>query len=221
MKARLLFLVLTLIPSVTMGQPLPKPMIDKVNWGGRTWNVKYPDALSGLTLYGNKELVGVSNRTYLQTSWEKPGEIEFGWSNIPTKNFPTQKLQDSYADHLLIGLRGKGEYWEKRSFELKGDLILRIRAGSGEFRFEVPPKEKDGEAKILKEATLGERIAPGQFKLIKIVDAGNSVTVFFQDKEILTCDCKEAGEGNILSIGNRDVNGGLNYSILWAKPTLD
>lgn len=214
MKTRLLFLALTLASLTVDAQEIPKLMIDKVQWCGRTWNVKYPDTLSGITVYGNPTLVGISNRTYLQTSWEKPGTIEFGWCNIPTKNFPTQKEQDSYADHLLIGVRGKGEYWTQRSFELKGDLVLRIRAGSGEFRFEVPPKEKDGEAKILKEATLGKRIAPGQFHLIKIVDSGKNITVFFQDKEVLACDCKEAVEGNTLVIGDREINGGVNLSIL-------
>lgn len=196
--------------------------LESIEWNERSWSIKYPDQLSGVVRFGDPHILGVMNRAYLQTPWEEENaSLEFLWAPMLTKAFPTDKEQISYADHLLIHLRGKGEYSAERSFEPKDGLLLRILSGPGLVSLEEPGKGEGGASKQIASKKLevkeGEfALAPNTAHSIEIVDSDNLIIVFVNKKEILREKIIPPGKGNVLSIGNRETNGGQNYSVLIA-----
>lgn len=206
-----------------LGQDAEKPGISSLKYLGRTWNVKFPDSASRLVIYGEAKVV-VANRTFLQTQWQG-GEIELGLLHMDVKkNDQGERLMRANADNWLFCLRGKGEFWDKRSFEPKGELLLRIRAGTGDVILEVPPKEKDGAIEYLAQANIKPEegkfaLEAGKVHSVKIVDAEGSITVFINGKEILKKEgIAKAGEGNVLSFCNRERNAGDNVTLIVPPP---
>lgn len=216
MKQFVASLVIALL--VTSGVAFPQDKARTVQFLGQEWKVSFPDAVSGVTQFQDPNWIGLMNRVYISRPW-KGGEIEFVWAHLLTKPMTEVKQNISYADHLVIGLRTDGANAPKRSFELKGTLILRIRSGSGEFRLEDPSKAEAGNELIksvsLKESDEKFGLEPGKFHRIKIVDKDGKITVSCNGKEVLSYTGAAApADGNQIVIGNRETNGGMNISIL-------
>jgi hypothetical protein len=178
----------------------------------REWTVLKPDAdWSALAQFASPKQVGILNRAYLATKWSG-GTIEFLWMPIPTKGGAAN------ADHLIIGYRGKKEHQSNRAFELRNYQLLRLLSGSGAVSNEVMP-DQPGDGKTLTKGKIQGKegailaVDPSPHK-VRFSDKRTSILLEIDDKKILSSECPAPGDENWLVIGNRELNSGINFTMI-------
>lgn len=188
---------------------------DKVLFLSRDWKAVLPDDKFSIAKSDGEGGVILADRGYLITDWKTGGVLDFDIFYLEKPYLVEPGQQQSYAPHLSVGLRTKGEYQKERSFELKGDRALRLRLGGGQALYEKPAVNKNEDAERLADKRF-PALVPYKWHHIEIDDSGKVVRLSVNGNLVFEEAIDVPGDGNKLMISVRENNAGQNLVLVRA-----